>query len=710
MQSKLPIVARLLLAPMIRIGVTLFPGRSSVGAPIAASLLLGFAFLTPWTTPLALADTYPAIGRFSDGISTIPNIETFYPSCLDAAPGDLAHFAESPCAQSRAKAHAESLLGLPIGRLCFVNAAPAGNWFVSKIEYPSGGAITSLGVSITTCGTSTDFNPFSMGLNYEQNLWSCLAGGTLFQGPGRENWLCINAPACAVDQVRDIKTQQCISVKPAKNAGAACNRIGNPCNPGTGTKFQQETLYRAAVNSSLTEQLSYNSWPLSDASQTWKGAYGTGWKGHYERQIANFNWAAIVKRQDGRELEFRQPPSGNVFVPDADVADGLERLVDGSGNLTGWKLTVASDDSTELYDAAGRLLSITDRAGAAVTLAYSTSSTPLSVAPAAGFLISVSDSWGRTLSYVYDINKRITTLRDPGNGSYAFGYDSAGNLASITFPDTQVRQFLYNEQQHTQNTALPNSLTGIIDENGDRFATYEYDTQGRVVTTEHAGGAQRYTLAYTTPNALTTVTDAFGVARDYGLTKLLGMVKSTGVAGPACPNCGPTAQTYDANGNVASRTDWNGNRTNYAYDLTRNLETSRTEGSDLSRRDHSETRTITHRVAHTFRLPTQVSPSRCASRPTSTTATERLRSSRCTCAHERYRPRTDANGSQGLSATPVGTPRTWTYTYNANGSVLTVNGPRTDVADVTTYTYYAERRSRSRQARQRCDDYQCRGP
>ena len=50
---------------------------------------------------------------------------------------------------------------------------------------------------------------------------------------------------------------------------------------------------------------------------------------------------------------------------------------------------------------------------------------------------------------------------------------------------------------------------------------------------------------------------------------------------------------------------------------------------------------------------------------------------------------TDANGSLGFSAVPTGTPRTWTYTYNANGSLLTANGPRTDVTDVTTYTYYA---------------------
>src|SRR5262249_38077473 len=52
-------------------------------------------------------------------------------------------------------------------------------------------------------------------------------------------------------------------------------------------------------------------------------------------------------------------------------------------------------------------------------------------------------------------------------------------------------------------------------------------------------------------------------------------------------------------------------------------------------------------------------------------------------------PTTDATGASGFGATSSGPSRTWSYTYNANGSVLTMDGPRTDVADITTYTYYA---------------------
>jgi YD repeat-containing protein len=252
-------------------------------------------------------------------------------------------------------------------------------------------------------------------------------------------------------------------------------------------------VYRGGGTSQLQESLSYNSRLLSEISLVWNGAYGKGWKGNYERQITLYGAVVVMKRADGREIDFRPPSSGNVYVSDDDIADRLERLTDGSGNTTGWKYVAAADDSTELYGATGKLLSISDRAGAGVTLTYSDSSTSPSVAPVPGLLITVTDTWGRSLGYVYNSQKRIVQMTDPAGGSYAFAYDSAGNLASITFPDTKVRQYLYNEQAHTQSTALPHSLTGIIDENGARFATYEYDTQGRAVSTEHAGGAGKVT-------------------------------------------------------------------------------------------------------------------------------------------------------------------------------------------------------------------------
>jgi RHS repeat-associated protein len=52
----------------------------------------------------------------------------------------------------------------------------------------------------------------------------------------------------------------------------------------------------------------------------------------------------------------------------------------------------------------------------------------------------------------------------------------------------------------------------------------------------------------------------------------------------------------------------------------------------------------------------------------------------------------DANGNvlnSTILDTATSESRTWTYTYNSFGQVLTADGPRTDVTDVTTYTYYS---------------------
>lgn len=140
-------------------------------------------------------------------------------------------------------------------------------------------------------------------------------------------------------------------------------------------------------------------------------------------------------------------------------------------------------------------------------------------------------------------------MTDPAGGMYRYSYDVMSNLSAITYPDGKQRSYLYNEQAYTQFTKLEHALTGIIDENGSRFAIYAYDTQGRAISTEHAGGADKYTLSY--GDNTTTVTDPFGTKRTYTFQIILGVAKNTGVTEP-CTSCGAknSAQTYDAHGNV----------------------------------------------------------------------------------------------------------------------------------------------------------------
>jgi YD repeat-containing protein len=261
-------------------------------------------------------------------------------------------------------------------------------------------------------------------------------------------------------------------------------------------------------------------------------------------------------------------------------------------------------------------------------------------------------------------------------------------LTSVTYPDGKIRTYHYNEQAYTSNTNLPNALTGITDENGVRFATYTYDTQGRAVVTEHAGGVKRYVLGYSTDGSNTIVTDPLGSQYTHYFQTILGVAKSTGQSQPAGSGCSAASSnmTYDANGNITSRADFNGHKTCYAYDLNRNLEIARVEGlnsggacpGDLigytPQANSSERKILTDWHA-TFRLPTKITE---AGRETSFNY--------------------DTHGNITLhqlkdTATNATRSRTTSYSYHATVPGVLVqkieNGPRTDVSDITTTAYYA---------------------
>jgi len=523
---------------------------------------------------------------------------------------------------------------------------------------------------------------------------------------------CVNAPPPASGQVRNAVGVP-VSRPPEKRG---CNGEGNPCDPATGIKIQGQPLYSGQGPFAIALRLTYNAHLTNDPRLIWQGIFGKGWIAWYERKLNLLaNGTVTARRPEGREWFFRIPASGNIYPSDSDVNDRLQRLVDGGGNTTGWMISAAAVDEIELYDTTGKLLSITSRTGLVQLLTYSDSSTLPAVAPKPGLLIRVSDPFGRLLNFTYDAKGRVTAITDPASGQYLFEYDGASggcstpqgsigcrsfNLTKITFPDSKTRTFFYNEIAHINGGAacsgltngLPNQLTGITDENGNRFANYEYDCQGRSTRTEHAGGAEGIAFTYNADGS-TVVTDVRGTARTFTFQDVSGVGRNAGNSLP-CEHCTTNIQaaSHDANGNAASRTDFNGNVTTFGYDLVRNLETSRSEAFGTS-----QARTISTQWHPTFRLPVKVAE------PLRITSYVYNGDSGASCGlqadgvtlvpgvlcSKTIQPTSDATGAAGFGATLTGTPRTWSYTYNANGSVLTMNGPRTNANDTTTYTYYA---------------------
>ena len=549
---------------------------------------------------------------------------------------------------------------------------------------------------------------------------------------GRYHVVCIQAPC---DPGFNPSGTSCT---PSSNTMIASRNTGkpltcggtNPCNVGTGNKFQPEPNYVGIGYYPIRLYLTYNSGgslPAAVKISTW----GSQWRGTYNRSIVytsntSLKTASLI-REDGTTQYFSQsigtgtpPLTTTTWTSDADVVGILiETGVDTSGNPTGW--TYANEnDEVERYDALGKLITLTNRAGLVQTLSYSdgtavapnggvvldATGTATTATLPAGKLIRVSDIAGHPLNFGYDTTGRVVKMTDPAGGTYLYTYSGpllTDNLTTVTYPDGKIRTYLYGETANVSATpaagiSYTHALTGILDENGTRYASWTYDANGLATSSEHGAfgsGIDHVGLAYTAPdangNSSTVVTDPRGNVRTYTFSTLLGVVKNTGITGQPCNGCS-AAFTYDANGNVASRTDFKGNKTCYAYDLARNLETVRLEGVA------SGTACPTNLATY---VPSTVAGS--VERKTSTQwhSTYRLATLVAEPLHtigynydaqgnlltRTVQPTADVTGGAGLTAAAAGTPRTTTYTYNPVGQVLTVDGPRTDVADVASYTY-----------------------
>src|SRR6185437_15146729 len=121
---------------------------------------------------------------------------------------------------------------------------------------------------------------------------------------------------------------------------------------------------------------------------------------------------------------------------------------------------------------------------------------------ASGHLAGVTDSYGRTLSFTF-ANGVLRSMTDPDGRVYGYAYTaglplagvtlavpvSPDRLSQVTYPDNSVAQYVY------EDTRFPYALTGIVDEDGNRFASWTYDNGRHPISSQHAGGADAVTIA-----------------------------------------------------------------------------------------------------------------------------------------------------------------------------------------------------------------------
>lgn len=509
---------------------------------------------------------------------------------------------------------------------------------------------------------------------------------------------------------------------------------GNPIYPTRGNK--REFVGLSAGIGWMRAELTYDSSTRLPTTTVVEGkslnpqspAFGDLWLSSLHRQLVidNGQKSARISRGDGRVISFSGNGSGT-FTPQPRVND---RLLSVSG---GYRFIDASAQLIESYNSSGTLTRVDRADGQSLTFTYSDAVTPPAVAPGAGYLITVTDSFGRTVAFTYNASGLVNQVTDAAGQVIAAAY-SNGNLTQLTWQDTKLRQFLY------ENSSFSWALTGVVDERNIRKSTFGYDSQGRAVSTEHAGGVNKYSVSYSSPPAV-VVTDTFDAAANmflrvrswqapaaplvttpFGTSVNLGMGLAannpvvTTRSQPAGSGCAAStsSMTYDANGNVDVEDDFNGNRQCRAHDLSRNLETVRVQGLATSQACSAVTaggatlpagsRKVSAQWHPDWRLQTKVAePGRITTyvyngQPdpfngnavaSCTPATALLPDGKpiVVLCKQVQQATTDATGSQGFSAALQAgvVNRIQQWTYNQYGQVLTAKDA---VNNTTTYAYH----------------------
>jgi RHS repeat-associated protein len=338
-----------------------------------------------------------------------------------------------------------------------------------------------------------------------------------------------------------------------------CPVAGNPVSLASGNKFQREVDYPGTAPTVAGERFLVFERHYNSEATVGQSSLGLNWRHSFDRSLvlSASGSVATLQRADGSVHHFKS--RGTAWAGERDEVGALT----GSA-AAGWMFRAPSGE-LERYDGAGRLVSVAGPGNLAQRLHYDEDGD-------ATTLDRVEDPFGRALVFGYQTaggTTRLVRVTLPDAGEIRFGHSAAGQLTEVRLPgaagEVLVRRY------HYEQADLPRALTGITDERGVRYATYAYDAQGRAILTEHAGGAQRVRIEYLADGSVVERRQLDASGREQRRTHRFelrhGVRRLVGTEG-ACPSCGAQAreQVWNTSDRLASRTDFNGNRTLLAHD------------------------------------------------------------------------------------------------------------------------------------------------
>ncbi len=465
-------------------------------------------------------------------------------------------------------------------------------------------------------------------------------------------------------------------VQPAKNAGPPkCKGqcFGDPINAGNANKYETKLEYRGEGTFPLWIEWTYNYFS-SNLIPADAQAFGANRTFNYGTRVWPMTWAVayptmMVLRPDGKIERFRklQPTAG--WSADADVGSRLIELPGGAG----WRHE-DEEGRVELFRADGRLVEMRDNQGNWQLLSYDSS----------GRLDQVVDMHGRRLSFQYDAAGHFSGVALPDGRSLGFAYRDDKYLAQVEYQDASTVQYRYEEAGYFANSTLFGALTGVLDEEQQRYSStfYEWD---RAIGTHLGNGQDAHSATYGSAGDYmsgATIALPEGASRSLDFTVQQGTIVPT-KATTSCAGCTPReiSYTYDANGREDVVTD-NGVVNDYDYDarglLTR-LEEAKTDTAGHRRRIQTDWHPD-------FRMPVERrvydAADTLVSRQTWT-----------------YNTRGQVLARSQIDPAGLVPARVTTTAYCEQSDVTagrcplvglptSVDGPRTDVADTVHYSYY----------------------